>query len=114
MARLDLTHLQLDVRDFDRSERFYRDVLGLPAVRFDDAIVIRDPGFLIVLKHGEPAVGGTFHFGFRLATAGEVDAWFAAADPAVTVLKSPATKNGVHVGRIADPDGYGIEIYADV
>jgi len=39
-----------------------------------------------VLNAGEPKIGGAFHFGFRVAAA----------------------------AHVADPDGYEIEIYADL
>lgn len=113
-ARLDLTHLNLDVRDLDVSERFYRDVLGLPVERDGSKLIAREPGFLIVLNSGEPAMGGTFHFGFRLDSPAEVDAWFARARDRATIVREPRAANRVYVGRIADPDGYAIEIYADL
>jgi catechol 2,3-dioxygenase-like lactoylglutathione lyase family enzyme len=114
-AELDLSHLHVDVRDLARSERFYSDVLGLPVDRRESSLIVRKPGFLMVLNSGEPSVAGTFHFGFRVATPGDVDAWFARfAVAGVPIVKAPNAANGVYVGRIADPDGYPIEIYCDL
>jgi catechol-2,3-dioxygenase len=113
-ARLDLAHLNLDVRDLDVSERFYRDVLDLPIERSGSKLIAREPGFLIVLNCGEPAMGGTFHFGFRVDSPAEVDAWFARVRDRAPVVREPKAANGVYVGRISDPDGYGIEIYCDL
>jgi catechol-2,3-dioxygenase len=115
LADLDLTHLHLDVRELERSERFYRDVLGLPVDRRDTSLIVRRPGFLMVLNAGEPSVAGTFHFGFRVATPGDVDEWFTRfATTGVSIVKAPNAANGVYVGRIADPDGYPIEVYCDL
>jgi catechol-2,3-dioxygenase len=114
MSRLDLTHLNLDVRDLDVSERFYRDVLGLAVERGETKIVAREPGFLIVLNAGEPKMGGTFHFGFRVESRGEVDEWFARIRDRATIVSAPQDAGAVYVGRIADPDGYPIEIYCDL
>jgi len=46
-------HLNLDVRDLDVSERFYREVLELPVER-GGTLRVCEPGFLIVLSRGEP------------------------------------------------------------
>lgn len=114
-AELDLTHLNLDVGDLGRSERFYRDVLLLPVDRRESSLIVRKPGFLMVLNAGEPSLSGTFHFGFRVATPGDVETWFGRfAAAGIPIVKAPDAANGVYVGRIADPDGYPIEIYCDL
>lgn len=110
---MTVTHLQLDVRDLDRSASFYGEALALPVERAPTKLTIRQPSFLLVLAQGTPVVGGSFHFGFRLESAADVDAWFARAE-GLRVLATPETRNGVYVGRIADPDGYIIELYAEV
>jgi len=110
---LTLAHLNLDVADLDRSERFYRDVLGLPVVRRDHALQISWDGGLVVLARGVPSVAGSFHFGFRVGGDADVDAAFARFRAlAVPVVAPPEDKGAVYVGRISDPDGYPIEIYA--
>ncbi len=113
-AAFALMHLNLDVRDLDVSERFYRDVLGMPIERREASLAIRQPGFFLVLARGEPKMGGSFHFGFRVATKPDVDAWFARLrDAGVPIVNEPASAGTVYVGRVCDPDGYGIEIYAE-
>jgi catechol 2,3-dioxygenase-like lactoylglutathione lyase family enzyme len=114
-AELDLTHLNLDARDLAASERFYGTLLGLPATRRDHALRIEHPSYLLVLNSGEPKVGGAFHFGFRVAGAAAVDAWIEHLRAnRVPVLVEPKRAGGVYVARVADPDGYEIEIYADL
>jgi catechol 2,3-dioxygenase-like lactoylglutathione lyase family enzyme len=114
-AELALTHLNLDVRDLAASEHFYGKLLGLPATRRDEALRIEHPSYLLVLNAGKPKVGGAFHFGFRVAGAPAVDAWIEHLRAnRVPVLIEPKRSGGVYVARIADPDGYEIEIYADL
>jgi catechol 2,3-dioxygenase-like lactoylglutathione lyase family enzyme len=109
-----MTHLNLDARDLDASSRFYGELLGLPATRRNGTLRIEHPDYLLVFNAGEPQVGGTFHFGFRVAGASDVDAWIARLrDHAVPILVEPKHADSVYVARVGDPDGYEIEIYAD-
>ncbi len=112
-APLTLAHLNIDVADLDRSERFYRDVLALPVTRRSGTLQIAWPGGLLVLAAGEPHVRGSFHFGFAVAGDTAVDAYFARfREHGVAIVAAPEDKGSVYVGRISDPDGYPIEIYA--
>jgi catechol 2,3-dioxygenase-like lactoylglutathione lyase family enzyme len=115
LAELRMTHLNLDARDLDASWRFYGELLGLPVVRRDGMLRIEHPSYLLVLNSGEPKVGGTFHFGFRVAGAGDVDAWIdRLRRHSVPIIVEPKGAGSVYVARVADPDGYEIEIYADL
>jgi len=115
LGELRMTHLNLDARDLDASSRFYGELLGLPVVRRDGTLRVEHPEYLLVLNAGEPKVGGTFHFGFRVAGADDVDAWIARLrDHAVPILVEPRNVGSVYVARVSDPDGYEIEIYADL
>ncbi|HTX60073.1 MAG TPA: VOC family protein [Verrucomicrobiae bacterium] len=106
-------HLSLGVSDTAISERFYRDVLGLPTQRAGEEIVVRWPDFLLVLAPRPPAGRGKFHFGFRVETADEVDRWAERlrANGAENV-SGPFTDNGERQVYFIDPDDYEIEIYA--
>lgn len=111
---MTLAHLNLDVADLERSERFYRDVFAFPVTRRSDSLLIRWPGGLIVLAAGVPNITGTFHFGFRVETEAAVDDWFKRLGSLdVPILERPIGRGAVYVGRVRDPDGYAIEIYAD-
>jgi catechol 2,3-dioxygenase-like lactoylglutathione lyase family enzyme len=115
LAELRLTHLNLDARDLDASARFYGDILGLPVSRRDGTLRVEHPQYLLVLNAGEPTIGGTFHFGFRVEGAAEVDAWIGRLrSEHVPILVEPKYVGSVYVARVADPDGYEIEIYADL
>jgi catechol 2,3-dioxygenase-like lactoylglutathione lyase family enzyme len=115
LAELRLTHLNLDARDLDASYRFYAEFMGLPVIRRDGTLRVEHPSYLLVINEGEPKVGGTFHFGFRVAAAGDVDAWIERLrGHRVPVIVEPQHAGAVYVARVADPDGYEIEIYADL
>lgn len=112
---LTLAHLNLDVADLGRSERFYRDVLSLPVTRRDDSLLIRWAGGLLVFAAGSPGPTGSFHFGFRVASPAAVDGWFARLrSHDTTIVEMPVERGAVYVGRLCDPDGYPVEIYAEI
>jgi catechol 2,3-dioxygenase-like lactoylglutathione lyase family enzyme len=114
LAEHSVTHLNLDVADLAASERFYRDELGLPVVRNTTSLRLHSATFLLVLAQGTPHFGGSFHFGFRIASRTDVDAWFARfGERGVTIVEPPALRGAVYVGRVSDPDGYQIEIYSE-
>jgi len=115
LAELRLTHLNLDARDLDASFRFYGELLGLPVTRRDGTLRVEHPSYLLVLNAGEPKVGGAFHFGFRVAGAGDVDEWIERLrSNGVPIIVEPRHVGSVYVARVADPDSYEIEIYADI
>ncbi len=107
------SHLSLGVSDLHVSERFYRDVLGFSARRHDGELFIECPGFLIVLTESPPAGRHKFHFGFRVESDAEVDAWAnRAIDHGVHGVR-PHDRDDGRVVYINDPDDYVIEIYSE-
>ena len=112
---LRLTHLSLGVSNLGISERFYGDVLGLPTKRIDDRVEIRwSDDFLLILVSNPPAGRGKFHFGFRVATAAEVDAWAERLrEKGVEMVTGPSGENGLRQVYCIDPDDYKIEIYSE-
>lgn len=115
LAELRLAHLNLDARDLEASYRFYGEALGLPVVRLEAMLRVEHPSYLLVINQGEPSVGGTFHFGFRVGGAGDVDTWIERLRSYSTpILVEPVRAGAVYVARVADPDGHEIEIYTDL
>ena len=111
---LRLTHLSLGVSNLGISERFYGEVLGLPTTRDDDRVEIRWNDFLLILTASPPAGRGKFHFGFRVETAAEVDAWAQRLrERNVDIVIGPSSEGGLRQLYCIDPDDYKIEIYSE-
>lgn len=123
----ELGHVVLWVRDLDRSERFYRDVLGFKEVaRLGPYGAMFSTGRthheLLLLEVGEQAAAlppgrrvGMYHFGLKI---GETDQQLRAAlmklqEEKVEIVGS-ADHTVTHSLYIKDPDGNEIELYIDV
>jgi catechol 2,3-dioxygenase-like lactoylglutathione lyase family enzyme len=118
-----LTHIQLAVRDLDRSLRFYQRVFGLQEQFREGAhmVFLSTPGRddLITLnadpKDARQAGvnGGVNHFGFRLASAGDLDAAVKDVEAAGgTLIARGEHAPGAPFAYIRDPDGYVLELLA--
>jgi catechol 2,3-dioxygenase-like lactoylglutathione lyase family enzyme len=113
-------HFTIPVKDLDRSEKFYTEVLGLEKLRRNDHMVfMRAGGDCLVLTYSEnpiePNRGNAheIHHAFRL-TAEEYDRakkFLASRD--IQIIKEEDRKKGTFQGRSAyfhDPDRNVIEI----
>lgn len=110
---MKLSHLSLGVTSIDASEKFYRDVLTLPALRERDEVFVRWPDFLLVLSEKPPTDRGKFHFGFEVSSSQDVDSWAERLRAAgVQILSGPATEDGSRQLFFLDPDQYVIEIFS--
>src|SRR5260370_36056094 len=75
-----LTHINLVVRDAERSLRFYGQVFGVEEYgRADGLVHTKTPGCQDVITFDEHSSGagesrGIAHFGFRLVSSGDIDA----------------------------------------
>lgn len=107
-----LAHLNLDVADLPRSAAFYGEHLELPVDVSDAAVRVEWPSFLLVLTPGTPRASDNFHFGFRVATSADVDAWTSRLRARNVPIVAEAERRGsVYVARITDPDAYVIEVF---
>ena len=117
---LGLNHINLNVSDIARSEKFYLEAFGLE-VRFregSEMVFVGTPGGhdLVALcqsKRGDPiGGGGVSHFGFR-AASGEFDAMVAQiARAGATLLRRGEHGPNEPFAYFTDPDGYTIELGA--
>lgn len=118
-----LTHIQLVVRDLERSLGFYTRVFGLQE-RFregDHMVFLNTPASqdLITLNQSSRAAGlagdngGIDHFGFQLTDGSDLDAAIAEVEAAGgKLINRGEHAPGARFAYIRDPDGYVIELMA--
>jgi catechol 2,3-dioxygenase-like lactoylglutathione lyase family enzyme len=116
--RVLITHLALTVRDPDRSRRFYLETLGLDGIAEPQPWGVRVDlrnGFMLALMRGEPMSGEktAVHFGCSLpdgATARDLRERLRIQGVPELEWGDSADYVGV---KVADPDGYVVEVAYD-
>jgi catechol 2,3-dioxygenase-like lactoylglutathione lyase family enzyme len=120
---MGLTHLGLAVRDLERSLRFYEQAFGCRVIhRGDNTAEISTPGANDIISLTQEAGddigtlgGGLSHFGFRLTSAGDIDAAATAIEAAGgTVAERGEFVPGEPYLFAHDPDGYSIEVWYEL
>lgn len=119
-APLDVAGVTLVVRDLAGTSAFYRDALGL-AVHASDAervVLGAQHAFLTLLADPGAApddrtTAGLFHTAFLLPERGDLGRWLAHAAETGIALDGASDHNVSEALYLADPEGNGIEIYAD-
>jgi catechol 2,3-dioxygenase-like lactoylglutathione lyase family enzyme len=113
-----LTHINLAVRDPDRSLRFYEKVFGVKEYYRDaDSIQAQWPGSHDVIaferkKSKAGKIGGIEHFGFRLVKPEDIDIAVKEVEGAGgTIIRRGEFAPGFPFVYVHDPDGYEIEIW---
>jgi catechol 2,3-dioxygenase-like lactoylglutathione lyase family enzyme len=114
---MPLNHVALTVADRERSAAFYAEHFGLTErVHADDHLLIlrSGDGSLLALSEGSPPVlDRTNHFGFQLATDGEVRAARERLRAAGVQETEWQDDDGGFVRvQVADPDGYRVELFS--
>lgn len=109
-----LSHIQINVGDMERSLRFYRDGLGLvERMRTGPFVLLSssDSGDFISLSQLEPVgAPGLGHFGLHLETD-NIQTAIRGLEAVGGKLISGDEYANFPSARIADPDGYVIEIH---
>lgn len=115
-----ITHLALNVRDPERSRRFYVDVLGLEASADEEEwgyrVRVAD-GMTFALIHGEPPPPefiDRIHFGSALPDAQAVHAVRMRLREEGVEEVEWWEEEGYTSLKVADPDGYVVELSYDV
>lgn len=126
MAITSLGHVVLNVRDLDRAERFYHGVLGLPIAARSDKFkmlffTLGNHHDFAVREVGDDAPGidgrrgvGLYHVAFRVGDSLDdlraTKAHLEANSVAIDGLTDHEVTASIY---LRDPDGNGIELYAD-
>lgn len=120
-APLRIGKVRLNVRDLSRVSRFYRDALGLVQTgAHGDTITLgtaAGPLLELVRKPGltprDPRAAGLFHTAFLLPDRADLGRWLAHARANHIALEGASDHLVSEAIYLSDPEGNGIEIYAD-
>jgi catechol 2,3-dioxygenase-like lactoylglutathione lyase family enzyme len=113
MKTRGIDHLNIRVRNLERSRKFYCEVLGMEEAFREPprAIFLRCGKDLLTLAKTKRRIRLGMHFGFQTRTSGEVDRWvkwLKRNHVALTSEREEESGRGVY---FRDPHGYLIEIY---
>jgi catechol-2,3-dioxygenase len=128
VAVKELGHLVLYVRDLDRSEAFYRDVLGwheltrpatMRAAAFSSGRTHHELLLIEVGTDAQPIPAGRrvglYHYGLKVGdTDDELREALARVQAAGTQVVGASDHTVTHSLYILDPDGNEVELYIDV
>ncbi|KAB1073492.1 VOC family protein [Methylobacterium planeticum] len=111
----------LVARDLDGLARFYQDAVGLAVLSRETRTVRLGAAgrVLLELRHDpaarpwSPREAGLFHTAFLLPTRGDLGAWLAHAAERGIALSGASDHLVSEAVYLTDPEGNGIEIYAD-
>lgn len=119
-TRLGAVHLR--VRDLPRLVTFYEDVLGFQLLAEDGATAAlgTPEGKPLVVLHGEPSAPrrpagttGLFHLALRLPSRADLGALVRRVQNVGHPFQGFGDHNVSEAAYLADPEGNGIELYAD-
>jgi catechol 2,3-dioxygenase-like lactoylglutathione lyase family enzyme len=103
--------------DPDRVAEFYASAFGFRRVAGDEAGTdLELGGFELSFRRGERATRDGIQIGFKVETAGEVDAWAQELSRRGFALAAPPSGDryeGSRSFRLADPDGRQVAIFYD-
>lgn len=119
-ASMSVTHVTLNVQNLDRMTHFYRDVIGLTVhtSTSDEAILgTRRPFLTLKAKPdglpGTSRAPGLFHTAFLVPDRADLSAWMRHAARFGVYPYGASDHNVSEALYLDDPEGNGIEIYAD-
>ncbi|WP_299365546.1 VOC family protein [uncultured Paracoccus sp.] len=120
-APMRIGTVRLKVRDLDAVSRFYQTVMGLTPLPADGPGVTLGTGTLRLLHldaapdadAADRRQAGLFHTAFLLPSRAELARWLAHAAEARVALQGASDHSVSEAIYLADPEGNGIEVYAD-
>ncbi|WP_448954256.1 VOC family protein [Labrys neptuniae] len=120
-APLSIGTVSLTVHDLDAVSRFYEQTLGLQLISAEPSLRRFGAGdkVLLELRHDpkarrrSPAEAGLFHTAFLLPDRADLGRWIKHAVQARLAVQGASDHLVSEAIYLADPEGNGIEIYAD-
>lgn len=120
-AQLRIGTVRLKVRDLNAVSTFYQRVLGLcPVATGDDRITLGTGDTPLLELQGnaglsplDPRQTGLFHTAFLMPTRSDLARWVAHVAKARVPLQGASDHIVSEALYLADPEGNGIEVYAD-
>lgn len=120
-APMRIGRVRLKARDLESVSRFYRDVIGLTPLSENGAEVTLGVGETALLDIvGDRSLtlsdrreAGLFHTAFLLPSRADLGRWLAFASAAGVTLQGASDHAVSEAIYLADPEGNGVEIYAD-
>ncbi|WP_062212301.1 VOC family protein [Aureimonas sp. AU12] len=120
-APLHIGAVSLAVRDLDKVADFYRDVIGLEEIGRDGATLHLGAGGRAFLElHHQPGAtqasargAGLFHTAFLLPTRADLGRWVGHVARNRIAVQGASDHLVSEAIYLADPEGNGVEIYAD-
>jgi catechol 2,3-dioxygenase len=120
-APMRIGAVRLKVRDLRAVSAFYQSVLGLTPVATGEARITLGTGGTPLLELvGDPKLApldprqaGLFHTAFLMPTRADLGRWVAHVAEARVPLQGASDHNVSEALYLADPEGNGIEVYAD-
>lgn len=115
-----LTHIQITVRDLERSIRFYTQLLGMTELRRGKhSAMLRTPGsreIFTINANPEQAehagkTGGVAHFGFRMRERADMAEVLEQVSRAGGSPQNHGTRGEEVYAFFNDPDGYELELW---
>lgn len=121
VAPIRIETVTLRVRDLDAVSSFYRDILGLASLAETGESVTLGTGDRALLRlEGDPSLrprspgqAGLFHTAFLLPSRGDLARWVRHVSAAGVRLQGASDHLVSEAIYLADPEGNGIEVYAD-
>lgn len=120
-APMRIGAVRLKVRDLGAVSAFYQSVLGLrPVATGDNRITLGTGGTPLLELVGDPSLApldprqaGLFHTAFLMPTRADLGRWVAHVAAARVPLQGASDHIVSEALYLADPEGNGIEVYAD-
>jgi catechol 2,3-dioxygenase len=120
-APMRIGKIRLKVRDLEAVSNFYRDILGLDVIAKEEreATLGTNRTPLLVLEADptlipcDPRQAGLFHTAFLMPTRNDLARWLIRASEMRVPLHGASDHIVSEAIYLADPEGNGIEVYAD-